>query len=184
MAQNSKIVENYIFPHCLRYPILFQVICNRNQLYSFKIGASQAKPKYTKDFPENTKENSKSQYFENFYDLIIQKFIEQHPAAILRSWRFFWYPYWHIHEWNKSKFIHVKYVKNVIFDIYDKFYIHGIGHICQWWICQYGCQLKRKDLRIAAKYNLLNFWMTIKKNFQNTDFQNFPLYFQGNPLYN
>ena len=56
--------------------------------------------------------------------------------------------------------------------------------IGQWWICQYGCQKKRKDLRIAAKYYLSNFWMIIRKNFQNTDFQNFPLYFQGNPLYN
>ena len=76
VAQNSKKVENYIFPHCLRYPILFQVICNKNQLHSFKIGVSQATPNYTKDFPENTKENSESQYFENFNDLIIQKFIE------------------------------------------------------------------------------------------------------------
>ena len=66
VAQNSKKVENYIFPHCLRYPILFQVICNKNQLHSFKIGASQATPNYTKDFPENTKENSESQYFEKF----------------------------------------------------------------------------------------------------------------------
>ena len=76
VAQNSKKVENYIFPHCLRYPILFQLICDKNQLLSFKIGASQATPNYTKDFPENTKENFESQFFENFYDLIIQKFIE------------------------------------------------------------------------------------------------------------
>ena len=72
-SNNSKKVENYIFPHCLRYPILFQVICNKNQLHSFKIGASQATPKYTKDLPENTKENSKSQYFDDFHDLTIQK---------------------------------------------------------------------------------------------------------------
>ena len=62
----KKKVENYIFPHCLRYIILFQVLCNKNQHHSFKIGASQAKHNHTKDFPENTKKNFESQYFEKF----------------------------------------------------------------------------------------------------------------------
>ena len=40
---------------------------------------------YTKDFPENTKEKSESLYFEDFYNLIIQKVIEFHRATILSS---------------------------------------------------------------------------------------------------
>ena len=58
---------------------------SKNQTLKQKTLAWPAIFNYTKDFPENTKENSKSQYFEKFYDLIIQKFIEQQPAAILGS---------------------------------------------------------------------------------------------------
>ena len=42
VAQNTKKIENYIFPHCIRYTILFQELCKKNQIHSFKIGASQA----------------------------------------------------------------------------------------------------------------------------------------------
>ena len=153
------------------------MICNRNQLYSFKIGASQAKPKYTKDFPENTKENSKSQYFENFYDLIIQKFIKQHLAAILRSWRFFWYPYWHIHEWNMSNSIHVKLCQ-----------ICHFWHLWQSWHTWHrtyvddeyvNMGVKRSVRTSGSQQNTIHYifeWI-IQRNFQNTDFQIFSLYF-------
>jgi len=69
---------------------------------------------YTKDFPENTKEKSESLYFEDFYDLIIQKGIEFHMATILSFWRFFWYSYWHIYEWHVSDAMYVNFVINVI----------------------------------------------------------------------
>ena len=77
---------------------------------------------YTKDFPENTKEKSESLYFEDFYDLIIQKVIEFHTAMILSSWRFFWYPYWHIYAWHVSDAMYVNFVINVKNDIID---MHG-----------------------------------------------------------
>ena len=42
VAQNTKKIENFIFPHCIRYTITFLVLCKKNQIHSFKIGASQA----------------------------------------------------------------------------------------------------------------------------------------------
>ena len=54
---NIRVCPNTVYSNA---GFIIKVICNRNQLYSFKIGASQAKPKYTKDFLENTKEISKS----------------------------------------------------------------------------------------------------------------------------
>ena len=42
VAQNTKKIENFIFSHCIRYTITFLVLCKKNQIHSFKIGASQA----------------------------------------------------------------------------------------------------------------------------------------------
>ena len=109
---------------------------------------------YIKVFHENTKENSERDNFDKFYVLNLDNVIEWHLAAILRSSRFFWHPYWHIHPWHMADAICDNYVinaKNGIIDIiaYD---------ICHGWICQYGCQKNRQDLRIVAICHSLTFW--------------------------
>ena len=83
-------------------------------------------PNYTKEFPENTKEKSELQYFEFFYVLNLQNVNEWHMATILRSWRFFWHPYWHIHPWHMADAICDNYVINAKNDIID---IYGFGHM-------------------------------------------------------
>ena len=72
------------------------------------------------------------------------------PAS-LRSWRFFWCPYWHMFFFHMS-YSHVsKYVINVINDKYD------IGKKN---ICQYGYQKKHLDLSNAGKR-----WKGLLKNY-------------------
>ena len=133
-------------------------------------------PNYTKEFPENTKEKSELQYFEFFYVLNLQNVNEWHMATILRSWRFFWHPYWHIHPWHMADAICYNYVinaKNGIIDIiaYD---------ICHGWICQYGCQKNRQDLRIAAKCHSLIFWRIKSQKLSKFWPSIFPFVFSGN----
>ena len=60
------------------------------------------------------------------YVLNLENVIKWHLAAILRSRRFFWHPYWHINPWHMSNAIYVNYV---IFGIYDIIDIYGIGHM-------------------------------------------------------
>ena len=77
--------------------------------------------------------------------------------------------------------MHVNYV---IFDIYDKVDIHGIGHMSMinmsLWVSKEasGPQDPSKKSLIKCLNDFSEFF------FQITDFQNFPLYFLGNPVYN
>ena len=109
---------------------------------------------YTKEFPENTKENYESEYFKKIYVLNLQNVIKWHLAAILRSRRFFWHPYCHINPWRMADAIYVNYVINAKNDIIDII----ASDICHGLIWQYGCQKNRLDLRIAARCHSIRFW--------------------------
>ena len=113
-----------------------------------------------------------------FYNLIRQNVIKWHPVAILRSWRFFWHPYWNIHSWHISDSIHVNYVTFVIYGVND---IYGIG-LLSWMNMSIWCQKNHQDLRISAGCNSITFWRIKSEEYQNTKFHNFPLYFLRIPL--
>ena len=111
----------------LHFPI---TICHRSHQTKFQTSSCMGSIPtgliiFTKEIFKNTKENEEDEK-SLFITIKTQVFALLHYETVfLRSWRFFWHPYWHTCQLDMSYHNGIKYVINDIFDIND---IYGIWH--------------------------------------------------------